>query len=437
MKKKVFVVLCVLLALAFPLQLVGCANQATPNASSAETEESIVESIPSSGKLKQLTANLSSKSVEGKKPDDAFVQAQMSFAVELLKNAKPGEGKNQLISPLSAMLALSMTANGAGGQTKTEMEAVLGGGMTVEQLNAYLHNYLQTLTDGEEKQFRFADSIWFFDGSAVEQPFLQACKDYYDADVFQTQDGQSMLDGVNGWVNEHTDGMIPELLKEVDPDIFMYLINAIVFDAGWKEAYEESDVQDGIFTNEDGTETTVNMMHSDEEILYKDADAIGFAKPYAGDRYRFVALLPNEGVSLDDYIASLTAEKLQALLANGQYADVIATMPKFKQECTYSLNEPLQTMGMQDAFIPGSADFHHIADRDDLFIGSVVQKTFIEVSETGTKAAAVTGVGVATSCLPTYTYIDLNRPFLYMIVDSQTNLPLFIGTVAELLEENI
>ncbi len=245
-----------------------------------------------------------------------------------------------------------------------------------------------------------------------------------------------MLEGVNDWVNEHTDGMIPKLLDKVDPNIFMYLVNAIVFDAGWKEAYEESDVKDGIFTNEDGTETTVSMMRSGEEILYKDADAIGFAKPYAGDRYRFVALLPNEGVSLDDYIASLTAEKLKALLANGQHADVIATMPKFKQECTYSLNETLKTMGMQDAFIPGSADFHHIANRDDLFIGSVVQKTFIEVSETGTKAAAATGVGMAADCVPTYTHIDLNRPFLYMIVDNQTNLPLFIGTVAELSEEN-
>lgn len=436
MKKKLFVVLCLVLSLAFSLQLAGCAAKTqTKDPTEGSTEELTGLNsnwIGSFGRLKQLTADLPTGSVEGKTPDDAFLRAQMSFAVKLLQNAKSDGGENQLLSPLSAMLALAMTANGADGQTKTEMEAMLGGGMTVDRLNEYLYDYLQTLTNDEKKQLKIADSIWFFNDSAVEQAFLQNCKDYYDADVFQTKDEQEMLDGVNRWVNEHTDGLIPKLLEGVDPETFMYLINAIVFDAGWKKAYDEDRVRDGVFTNEDGTEATVTMMHSSENILYQAEDAIGFAKPYEGDRYRFVALLPNEGVSLNEYIASLTAEKLNTMLANGQYGDVLATMPKFKQECTYQLKEPLQAMGMQDAFVPYIADFHNIANRDDLFIGSVIQKTFIDVSETGTKAAAVTGVEVNAECVPNYTEIELNRPFLYMIVDTQTNLPLFIGTVAEL-----
>lgn len=349
------------------------------------------------------------------------------FALRLLTAAEK-DGENTLLSPLSALCALSMTANGAMGQTRTEMEAVLG--MTVENLNAYLYSYMQTLSGDE---LSLANSIWLRDipQFSVRQSFLQAGKDYYNADAYKASFDSSTAKDINLWVKEKTHGMIPEIVREIPLNGMMYLVNALAFEAEWHTKYEEHQVKQGVFTAADGQKQTVDFLHSTEGQYLSDSYATGFLKPYKGGRFAFVALLPNKGVSLSDYIASLNGDTLSHMLKNPENTTVLASLPRFETAYNTDLSQALSQMGMSTAFSP-SADFSQLGSYTDgsLYISGVAHKTYLSVGEEGTRAGAVTSVFVAGSAMPTQTKtVCLDRPFLYMLIDCQTGTPFFIGTM--------
>ncbi|MBQ7604365.1 MAG: serpin family protein [Clostridia bacterium] len=359
------------------------------------------------------------------------------FALDLFR-ATAENGKNTLISPLSVLYALAMTANGAKGQTLTEMENVLG--MEIDGLNSYLHDYMASLPRAEKYKLSAANSIWFTDDErfSVVDGFLQLNEEYYGADVYRVPFDGKTLGDINGWVNEKTDGMIEKILDEIDPYSVMYLINALAFDAEWETIYNEYQVREGDFTPEGGAKKTVEFMYSQENAYLEDEKATGFVKYYAGRKYAFVALLPNEGVTVSDYVASLDGEKLYGMLSNPSAEDVNVAIPKFETEYDVTMNDVLIKMGMPTAFNADKADFSGIGTYRDggvdlnLFIGNVLHKTFMAVNERGTKAGAVTVVNVyAGSALPVKEpkRVILDRPFLYMLVDCENNLPFFIGTM--------
>ena len=244
---------------------------------------------------------------------------------------------------------------------------------------------------------------------------------------------------VNGWVAKQTDDMITEVIQDLDEDARMLLINALCFDAKWASPYADYSVQQADFTKADGSKQTVDMMYSSENDYYKGNGYTGFAKYYDGAGYKFVAILPDEGVSLDDFVASLDGEKLSSVLSRVVHTKVNAGLPKFSYDYSASLKARLQDMGMVNAFVsdtsrPDFADFSGMSEDTPLFIGDVIHKTFIEVCEAGTRAAAVTVVEVmgATAIMEPPKEVILDRPFLYMIVDCETELPIFIGTVNEI-----
>ena len=383
-----------------------------------------------------LMENITPVTVEGKTPDRAFLESQTDFALKIFRScAAESEGENTLVSPLSVMLALSMTANGADGDTKAEMEAVLG--MPVADLNRYLHSYVNQLPSTETSKLAIANSIWFRnqeDRLQVNRDFLQCNANYYGADAFAAPFDDTTLREINGWVKEHTDGMIDEILEEISDDAVMYLINALVFDAKWESPYTDTTmVYSGTFTALDGQKQTVTMMNQQEFGYLTDGKARGFVKNYAGGAYKFVALLPNEDIPLSEYVASLTAEGVVKLLENVEDASVNATIPQFSYDYSMELNDILEDLGMPTAFDSGRADFGKMATSSlgNLYIGQVLHKTHITVDTQGTKAAAVTEVEIKNESAPMHEYtVILNRPFLYMIVDSATNLPVFIGTVS-------
>jgi len=225
--------------------------------------------------------------------------------------------------------------------------------------------------------------------------------------------------------------MIKKVLDSIDPLTMMYLINALVFDAEWAVPYDDGSVYDGTFTSLTGKACDVEYMSAEEAYYLKTKDAVGFAKNYKDGKYRFVALLPNEGVGVYDYIASLDGETLLDALDNMECTSVLATMPKFSYDYDLEMNEVLAALGMPTAF-RHDADFSAMSNYD-LHIGTVIHKTFIEVAEKGTRAGAVTSVGMELECCPMYKdIIKLDRPFVYLIIDAETNLPLFVGAVAEL-----
>lgn len=356
------------------------------------------------------------------------------FAIRLFK-ASAEEGENTLISPLSVLYALSMTANGAEKETLAEMERVLG--MSQDELNLYLYTYMKNLPQGEKYKLSIANSIWFRDDDrlAVNGDFLQTNADYYGADIYKTPFDDSTLKDVNNWVNQKTDGMIPKILAEIPGSAIMYLVNALAFDAEWIDPYTKEQVSDGKFTKEDGTKQSVSFMHSMESAYIEDENASGFVKRYKGG-YAFVALLPNEGVSVSDYISTLDGEKVLRLLNSQTRADVTAAIPKFETEYDVEMSQILQNMGMIEAFDGEKADFGKLgkSEAGNIFISRVLHKTFISLGEKGTKAGAATVVEMVENCMPQpleRKNVILDRPFVYMLVDCENNIPFFIGTMMD------
>ena len=265
------------------------------------------------------------------------------FAVRLFK-ASENNSKNTLISPLSVLYALAMTVNGAEGETLDEMESVLG--VDRDELNIYLYSYMDAMRQSKQCKLSLANSIWFTDDDrfTVNRDFLQINADYYSAGMYQAPFDSTTLKDINNWVNEKTDGMIPEILDEIPSDAVMYLINALAFDAEWSDKYEKQDVKDGKFTTEDGAVQNAKYMYGSESFYIEDGLASGFIKQYCSSKFAFAALLPNEEVTLSEYIASLNGESLQELLTNKNYATVYTAIPKFETEYDIEMSEILRNM---------------------------------------------------------------------------------------------
>ena len=390
----------------------------------------------------QVSANDLMKDVPAKTVDvlpdmDEGSAAAADFCVRLFQTSME-EGKNTLISPLSVLYALAMTTNGADGNTLAQMEQVLG--MDCDNLNSFMLAYLDLLLESEKYKMNLANSIWFKDDPnfVVEQSFLQTNADYYGADAYKAAFDEGTRNDINNWVKEHTDGMIPEIIDEIPDEAIMYLVNALAFEAEWADVYEEHQVREGRFTTEDGTHQDVDMMHSQEYTYLEDDLATGFMKFYKDNRYAFVAMLPNEGVSVSQYVYSLTGEHLRSLLNNPQNVTVYATMPKFETDYDIEMSEVLQEMGMTDAFDWKVADFSRLGtynvDGMNICISRVLHKTFISVTEQGTKAGAATAVEMVAEGageIQEYREVVLDRPFVYMLIDCETNLPFFIGTMMD------
>ena len=362
--------------------------------------------------------------------------AVTDFAVRLFQASEEG-GKNTLISPLSVLCALAMTANGAKGQTLVQTESVLG--MTVEELNRYLYSYRKNLPTGEKYKLSLANSVWFTKDTrfTVNQDFLQTNADYYGADIYKAPFDDQTCRDINNWIKAKTDGRIPEILDEIPDSAVMYLVNALAFEAEWSKIYKENQVRDGQFTKEDGTKQDAEFMYGTEGTYLEDEQATGFIKYYKGGKYAFVALLPNKGVRVSDYIASLDGKSLNALLSDPQHATVNTAIPKFETEFAVEMSEALAEMGMPDAFDAYKADFSGLgtSSAGNIFINRVLHKTFISVGEKGTKAGAATVVeandeGAAVILDPKEVYLD--RPFVYLLVDCENNIPFFIGTMMDI-----
>ena len=414
MKKTRFVAVVISIVLLFVmvLNLLGCATV----------------------KAENLMKDIEQQKVEGKSADEAFVNSQMVFAVKLFQSCF-SEDENILISPLSVQLALAMTANGADGETKAELQSLLGGEITVEELNEYLYAYVNSLPSEEKYKLQIANSIWFRDDEerlTVNGYFLQTNANYYGAEAYKSAfDGQTVKD-INNWVDKNTDGMIEKVIDEIDTDEIMYLINALVFDAEWQTVYESTDIYDGKFTTASGEKQSVEMMSSTENkyILLKNAK--GFSKKYKGGKYSFVALLPNEDITLGEFVESLNAEELTTALEIAVSASVQATVPKFSYEYGIEMSDSLKELGVTSAFNSQDADFSKLGESENgnIFVGSVLHKTYISVDERGTKAGAVTKVDMTDGAsFDTGYIVRLDRPFFYMIVETETNLPIFMGTV--------
>ena len=413
-----------------------------------QSESNISSEVISTGEgisaNKGHTTNLSAEMTRGTVADateneeKSYINATANLSFALLKYLTANEEGNVMISPESIVTALTMTENGAKGNTLNEMIKVFCPDLTLEEYNKAVAGFNNKLTSTEPRCFTMANSIWLRNAEelVINSDFLQTNVDYHNAEFFTADFDDQTLKDVNNWVNEKTNGMIPETLKELNPETQMLLINAAAFEAEWAAEYEEKQIKEGeTFTNAKGEKETVTMLSSTESGYITLNGGEGFVKYYKGYDYAYVALLPGEGVSADEYLESLKGEDFIKAYNDRDYdTDVYVNMPEFKSDYDTSLVEPFKELGMKEAFTD-NADFSGMlaSGKKELKIGEIIHKTHIEVDRKGTKAAAVTVVEMdkcSAVMEPTSPkFITLDRPFVYAIIETDTGLPVFLGTV--------
>jgi serpin B len=358
---------------------------------------------------------------EAVSPD--FVKAMNDFSWSLADTLDKKSG-NMMISPASVFLALAMTLNGADGQTREDMLAALSAaGLTLEDVNKAARDWMIRLnkTDGVNK-LSIVNSIWYREGFSADPAFLQRNADFYTAAARSLDfTDSSSVDAINGWVDKATNGTIKDIL---------FLINAIYFKAQWKDKFAYEDTSDGTFESPDGSVNVKYMKRIGSMDYLKMDGAQGVLLPYSDGRFAMVALLPDEGKTPREIISLLDASAIEEMLGGRQAKEVNLSLPKFTAEFKAELQDTLTALGMGIAFDSGLADFSlmQTGREKNLYIGAVTHKTFIRVDELGTEAAAVTKVEMKFTGMPSYDVeLHFTRPFLYSIIDLDTNLPLFIG----------
>lgn len=364
----------------------------------------------------------------------SLVKSSNTFGVNVFKQVLQGEEEytNVMISPLSIFQALSMTRNGANGLTKDEMSDVLA---FDKSQNADLNEYQKKLVDALKKadnkiNLNIANSIWYRNDVTVESDFIQTNKDFFNAEVnaLDFSDAENSKRTINSWVEKQTNGKIPEIVDEITPDHVMFLINAIYFYGQWQNEFDVKNTKKETFYPESGAEVTVHMMHQEASLGYAKNELFSMIEmPYGNGHFNMVVLLPNDGKKISDIVDALDDENWGAWMKSVHPQEVVLGFPKFKFEGDYELNDPLIRMGMPLAFST-MADFTDVLKDGGIYISKVKHKTFIEVDEKGTEAAAVTSVEFElTSAGPQKTSFIANKPFLFAITEKDTQAILFMG----------
>ena len=375
-------------------------------------------------RAQELTKDIEPQALDTTTDLTAGGEAVTAFALSLLRSERAAT-EGVLISPVSVLNALGMVANGAGGDTLKQLETAAG-----MSLPAACKSCTVSL----------ANSAWVREDFRVEDDFLRSCVNYYGAEMYRSAFDGSLVTDLNRWVSQKTDGMIDRLLEQApDALTMLYLVNAACFDARWDTPYTKADLRTGQpFTAADGTRQTADYLTGTESIYLSGNNVTGFLKPYDGGKYAFVALLPDEGVTLEDYLENLTGEHLYKLITDHRSADVQVSIPKFDARSELELEEPLKDMGITDLFNVSTADLRGIGSApsgNNLYVFSVLHKTYLELDESGTRAAAATVVEAGAGAAPPsedVKTVTLDRPFLYMIVDTHACVPLFMGTVTSM-----
>lgn len=370
-------------------------------------------------------------------------EGYVQFSVELLKRSI-AEGENSMISPASVHFALNMAAMGSEDKTLEEMIQVLCPGATLEEITEYSQALSLKINQSQHVSFYVANSMWANEtliGNVLSDDYVKALEEEMNAQAEILPFNNDAVEKINTWVNENTAEMIPTLLEEIPEDTVMYLINAMSFEGEWADQYDDYQVQEKIFTNAAGTEETADMLCETGSNYLESDEATGFLKYYKGGEYAFLAILPDEGMTTDEYIEDLTAEEyLEFYNSLTTEYDVVSELPCFSYSYDLTMNDALKDMGMPTAFDKVNADFSPMVTDENaqLYIDQVLHKTYIELDQHGTRAAAVTSVAMKLESAmmeqPEIKYVILDRPFVYAIVDTETGAPIFMGTVNTLSE---
>lgn len=376
-----------------------------------------------------LMEGITPQDIDDKKTDYVFTLSQYEVSVKTAKELFK-DNKNVMFSPLSLSIAGGLVMNGAEGETKAKLESFFCPFYSAEKNNLYMKHFLLSLGG----QVRNASSIWYKNDErlAVNKDFLQKNADYFGADAFKVAFDDNGKAAINDWVKNKTNGSIDSILDEIDKDSMMFLINALTFESEWQNQYSEMSVSSATFKGYDQN-YSVEMMKSTEDMYIEYGGATGFIKPYKDANYLFVALLPNENITLSRYAETLNGEKLKNTIESASETTVYASLPKFNFKYSFTADEILKKNGAGLAFDQEKANFSAMGkvEGGNLYIDEILQKTYIRVTEKGTVAGAATKVEMAnkTSLSPDTKTVTLDRPFMFMILQAETKIPVFVGAV--------
>lgn len=363
----------------------------------------------------------------------AIVKKNNQFAFDFFKEVSNYETKdNFMVSPVSLSLALGMTYNGSEGETKLAFDRTLNYTSSLIEINQFNKNLIGKLSNSADGSvMEIANSIWIREGLLVKDDFVNLNKDFYSAEVQNLDFSNPVsIKTINRWVSNKTYGKITSIIDKINQQDVMFLINAIYFNANWKYKFESEKTKSTTFYKVKNETIQVKMMNRTENVEHFQNELMSsIVLPYLHDKFSMVILLPKENKSTNDIIAELNSENWNIWLENHTPLKISISLPKFKLSYENKLNEELIGMGLGIAF-SDRANFSEISNMS-LQISEVLQKTFIDVNEKGTEAAAVTSVGVVTTSLPRLNVFKANKPFIYVIKENVSGSICFVGKVGE------
>ena len=372
--------------------------------------------------------------------DDRLHAATSRFAFKLYNQVlKQRTSKNTFVSPASVMLALAMTYNGADGTTRQAMARAMElEGMSLDEVNLAFANLKSALSPTDPKiQLKIANSLWARKGFVLKPEFIARNKDYYDAQIASLDfSDPAAPNAINSWVNKNTEGKIDKIIDGIGSEIVLYLINAIYFKGQWQFEFKKANTKPDVFRLPGDERKEVSMMSQSLTYLYyRGKDFQSVVLPYGTGSVSMYVFLPDEQTSLDQFERNLTAENWETWMRSFQLTPGDLMLPRFKVDWEANLNGVLIALGMVEAFDPQRANFSEMAalnPANNLYISEVKHKSWAEVNEEGTVAAAVTSVGIGLTSVqqPREKFImKVDRPFFFAIRDNRTGVVLFMGSV--------
>jgi serpin B len=370
--------------------------------------------------------------------EEKLVESNNEFGFRLFREiVQLDAGKSVFISPFSAGMALSMTYNGAGGETAEAMKSTLKlEDLKIEEVNEGYKDLIGLVTTLDARvRFDIGNSIWYMQGMKFRKEFLRVNSVYFDAEVTGLDfRAEQAVKTINEWVKEETNEKIEEIISAPIPEqMVMLLINAIYFKGTWTYEFDQKRTRDDYFTLSNGSKSPCRMMALSREFEYLESEELqAIDLPYGDGAFRMTVLLPKKGVTLNTLIDSLNERSWERRLKGFRRTKVGLELPRFKMEYEITMNDVLKALGMGIAFDEGAADFSGMyAGPEPLSISEVKHKTFVQVDEEGTEAAAVTSVGMVVTSLEPSPVMRVDRPFVFVIRDSHTKAVLFMGKIVE------
>lgn len=424
----------------------GCAQSNSKSSSSSEQPEAVESSdTEESESDSQLPA------IEMSEIHSSLGMAATQFGFDLFAEVLNTEGntENRLLSPSSVAFALMMTYNGAAAETQDAIAATLRlPELDPAAVNAAYRDVLTYLEQpSEEVEVAIANSLWVRQEVELKPEFVESMQTSFDAEIAAMDfEAADTPDTINAWVSEQTNGKIPSIVESIDPDLVLLIINAVYFNGDWRFAFDPDQTSDRPFTLLNGSQIDRPLMSQSHSFDYFETDQLQAIRlPYGSNsrnseesemptpRIGMTVLLPSESLTWEEFLTLLTAENWNTWQTQFSNQDGRIELPRFKIEDQMPLNDPLKALGMAIAFDAEAADFSNLSDLSTM-ISQVQHRTFIDVTEEGTEAAATTSVGISITSVqePSTPFeMTVDRPFAFAISDTSTQTLLFLGTVTE------